>query len=138
MINIARDQAAKIGRILARTTATAFVHEEFSAVNILKHSRTRRSRQVLFERASLSVAQRSFVITRDQFSHLLPVDLGRSEAQLLFKCLFHYIDISVFAEDQRHHQPIVARTNLSIVAPVSEEGALQIASHVCRSPLVPV
>src|SRR6266446_1360808 len=124
MIDVASDQAAKISRILARTTAAAFVHEELNPVNIFKYFRTRGSLQVLFQRASLAIAHRPFTITRDQFSHLLPVDFGRSEAQLLLKCLFHHVDISVFAEDERHHQPVVTRTNLPIVARISEEVAL--------------
>jgi len=56
-----------------------------------------------------------------QFRNLLPVDLRRGKPQLLLKSPLQRRDISVFAEDERHNQPIIPCADLAIFAQVSEE-----------------
>src|SRR5215472_12979030 len=43
-------------------------------------------------------------------------------AKLFFEGLAHTVDVAVLAEDQRQHDPVVARANLTISAVIAHKG----------------
>ena len=63
----------------------------------------------------------SISVQPHQFCYLLAINLWWGKAQLFLEDLFQIENIAVFTKHQRNYDPIVARTDLTVGAMVSEE-----------------
>ena len=114
MMDVARDQSAKIVGIFPRSSAAPFVQQKPDAVHVFENPGTLRARRVLRQRARLDLLAPAIRIEPRQLRHLPPIDLWRSKTQLLFKRLLQYPDVPVFAEHQRNNNPVIARAHLAV------------------------
>src|ERR1700687_3681224 len=136
MMEITRNQPAEIVAIFSSSPASALMHEEFDAIDILENPRLGADLHICFRPLPIDLIQLALLVESDQFSDLPPVNLRRSKAQLLFKRLFQDFNIAVLAENQRHHQPIISGANLAVSPVITEERATLPMRDVGRSPIV--
>src|SRR3954468_1170344 len=114
MMNVARQQPAQIIGILTGSTAAAFMQKESDAINILKDSLLGGRRRLLRDPMISRWSQFLFAIESGKFRNLAPVQLRSGKSKLFFESLFQHLNILVFAENQRHDEPVIARANLTI------------------------
>ena len=114
VMDIPGDQSAKIGRIFPCSAAAAVMQQEPHTVHIFENSGTLRLRRVSGQLACLDLVRPPIRIQPRQLRHLSPVNLRRREAKLLLKRLLQHRNVPVFAEDQRNHDPVIARAHLAV------------------------
>ena len=118
MMDVAGEQAAECVRILARAAAAELMGEKADAVEVGKDA----LRFELRDGLSGAVAVR---LRLNEAAHVLAITrVGAAVAELFFERLAHLLHIAVLAEDQRQHDPVVARAHLAIGAMKAHEGAL--------------
>src|SRR5271165_4446070 len=134
MVNITGEQRAEIVGILARSATTALVREEFDAVDVAKDPGRGRCAERLGERRCLYLFGATFAIEPGEFGHLAAIDLRGSESKLFLERLFHDLQISVLAKDQRKNEPVIPGAHLTISPLVSKEGFRPPGRNVRRGP----
>src|SRR5215472_12359150 len=90
------------------------MHQKLDSIDVSKHSRQRCTLLLGAKRKCLQLFELSLSIEASHFRNLLPINLRRGEAQLFFEGLLQDSKVAVFAKNQRKHQPIIARTYLTI------------------------
>src|SRR5215467_3517022 len=129
MVDITCDQTAEVGRILAGSSASAFMQKELDAIDIWENSICF-CLPVFGKLIESRCSSFPLAIHLDQLRHLLAVQLRPSETQLLLKCLLQIQNVTVFAKNQRDHKPIISRTHLTIGAHVAVKSAVLVARNV--------
>src|SRR6476659_11356806 len=134
MIDVASNESAEIVRVFVRASAAAFVQQDPHAVDIRKKLLWRfgftwHSRRLCFTRISFPIRLR-------KFRNLLPIFLRCCKAQLFLKSLLQIQNISVFTKDQGNNDPVIARADLPIAAPIPLEFSLTPARDIRRLPFV--
>src|SRR5205085_1785214 len=135
MMNVSSQQAGKVPGICAGAAAAAFMSEKLDAVKVGKNLALLTA-IVSLAAPILKKAAAARPMSPDQIGYLTPVDLRRRISQLFFKRLFQDSGVSVFAEHQRNHQPVIARSHLAIRAVVSEDRRLLPARDIRRGPVM--
>src|ERR1035438_456549 len=136
MMEVARNQPTKILGIFSSSSTSALMREELDAIDILENPRLGGHSRVFFRPVLLDLLQFALSVESDQFSNLLPVSLGPSKTQFLFKRLFQDFNIAVLAEDQGHHQPIISGADLTVRPVVTQKRAVAPPRDIGRSPIV--
>ena len=136
MMDVARDQPAKIVGILPRPPATPFVQQKPDAVHVFENPGTLRARRVFRQHARLDLFAPAIRIQPRQLRHLPSIHLWRGETQLLFKRLLQHPDVPVFAEHQRNNDPVISRAHLAVRPAISREFPLPPSRHIRRRPAI--
>ena len=79
VVDVSGNQSTKIIGILARSAATAFMHQKLDPVNILEHWRRRRRSIRTHSAVACDFTRPARLIQADEFRHLLTVDLRRGK-----------------------------------------------------------
>ncbi len=125
VVQVAGQQSAEIARVLARAAASARVRQELDSVDVAEDAPR-------LAHAPLGVATAALTVAFQQPADLLTVDVGRGKAELFLERLADHVDVAILAEDQRDHQPMIARPDLAIAAVIAEEGALLPGTNIGR------
>lgn len=134
MVNIPREERAKIVGIFARAAAAALVREEFDAVDVAKNPGKGRGSQRFGERKRFYFFAAAFTEEPGEFRHLAAIDLRSGESKLFLESLFQDLQISVLAEDKRKNEPIVPGADLAVSPPVSKKRFRAPGRNVRRGP----
>ena len=121
VVNVVCYQSAQIIGILARSAASAFVEQKLDAVDVFENRRS-----AAYAASSLRLVVRDLLhparfVKLGESRNLLEINLWRCESQSFFEGLLQYGNVPVFAEDQRHNEPVIPRTNLSIGSVIAEK-----------------
>ena len=99
--------------ILPRAPTAALVRKKTDAVEIRKGP--------LRNRFVLEFAINACMLVQKP-AHACAVAVVRSAvSQFFFESLFHPLHVAVLAEDQRQHQPVIARAHLTVGAAITLE-----------------
>src|SRR5580698_406788 len=123
MMNVSGQQSAKIIRVLAGAAAAALMRQKLDPIYVLENSRACRG-QNFFGQGGFPINDAALPVQIDQSRYLPPVYFRRGKPKLLFKGLLQRVDISVFTKDERYHQPIIPRADLSVASLVAQEGTI--------------
>src|SRR5215831_3958741 len=107
MMNVSRQQPAKIVGVFTRSAAAAFVKQKANSIHILEQA----PRSCAGARAAFwqsEVIQFPLAIQFGQFGNLVTIKLRSSEPQFFFECLLQDLDVLVLAENEWHHEPIIS------------------------------
>src|ERR1700693_4657007 len=114
MVEITRNQTAEIAGVFPSAATAGLMYQKLDAVDVLENPTPRLPARALFHPLPVDLFESAFLVKPHQVRDLLPVDLRGSEAELLFESLFQHLDVPVFTEHQRNHQPVVSGAHLSV------------------------
>src|SRR5258708_18457586 len=134
MMNVSRNQPAKIPGIFPRSSATALMKQKTHAVHVFEYFRTLRARRLSRQLPRLDLFRAAIRIEPCQLRHLPPINLRSRETEFFFEGLLQHPDVAVFAEHQRHHDPIISRAHLAIGSTISQKFPMLPSRYVRRSP----
>src|SRR5260370_36317648 len=100
------------------------MQQKADAINILEDSGRLRTWSVNNQSARCDLRRSAILIKLCQLRHLPAVNLRRCKTQLFLKSLFQDADVVVFAEHERHNDPVISRAYLSVSPAVSKKLAL--------------
>jgi len=100
---------------------TAFVREEFDAVDVAKDSGRSGRPQYFGEGKCFYLFGAAFAVEPREFRNLPAIDLRGSESKFFLERLFQDMQISVFAKDQGKNKPIIPGADLAIRPLVSKK-----------------
>ena len=133
VVNVSRQEAAKISGVFSRSTAALLVRQELDAVDIPKDFRLA-WRPNVGELKILDFFGLAFPIESNQFRDVAPVNLGQGESQFFLERLLQNGKIPVLAEDQRDYQPVISRAHLPIVPVIAQKRSLAPRGNIGRRP----
>ena len=123
MMDVSGQKACQSSGVFASAAAAALMREKFNTIDVLKNTTLMISVGRLGP-CPAYILNLAFAILPNQLGNLLAIDLWSTKAELLLKGLLHYSDVSVLAEDQRKHQPVIARPNLPVVSAIAQKRLL--------------
>src|SRR5271154_7469809 len=124
MIDITREESAKIARVFPRSAATRFVHQKLDSVHIRKHFLENRfaghrRKVVIAKLFRLSVS-----IQPHQLRNLMAMNLWSNKSEFFLECLLQHTEIAVFTKNEWQNNPMVSRADPAVRAHIALKGFL--------------
>ena len=133
VLDVPRNECTQCFGILTGATASAFMGQEFDAVNILENLGRA---ALLFQRwpGGKNPLRVAFAVCVYQLLDILLIGVAFYKAECLFERVLYRINITVFTKHQWYDKPVIGCTHLPIFAVISLESAPGELRYIGRRP----